>query len=82
MVLFGAGMRDGNRHDPHNLPIMLAGKAGGTIQSGRHIAYKKKTPLCNLYVDLLERVGAPVAHFGDSTEKLPGLDEKDYGGNA
>jgi hypothetical protein len=82
MVLFGAGMRDGNRHDPHNLPLVLAGKAGGTIQSGRHIAYKKNTPLCNLYVDLLERVGAPVEHFGDSTEKLPGLDDKEYGGNA
>jgi hypothetical protein len=82
MVLFGAGMRDGNRHDPHNLPIMLAGKAGGTIKTGRHIAYRKKTPLCNLYVDLLERAGAPVGHFGDSTEKLPGLDDADYAGNA
>ena len=81
MVLFGAGMRDGNRHDPHNLPLVLAGRAGGTIQTGRHVAYKKHTPLCNLYVDLLERVGAPVEHFGDSTEKLPGLDDASYAGN-
>ncbi len=73
MILFGAGMRDGNRHDPHNLPLVLAGRAGGAIEPGRHIAYPKQTPLCNLYVDLLDRMGAPVEHFGDSTGQLPGL---------
>jgi hypothetical protein len=82
MVLFGAGMRDGNSHNPHNLPLVLAGRAGGSLQTGRHIAYKKETPLCNLYVDLLGRLGAPVEHFGDSTEKLPGLDDAGYAGNA
>jgi hypothetical protein len=81
MILFGAGMRDGNRHDPHNLPLVLAGSGGGTIKPGRHLAFKKQTPLCNLYVDLLDRVGAPVEHFGDSTEKLPGLDDADYAGS-
>jgi hypothetical protein len=44
MVLFGSALRDGNRHDPHNLPIVLAGRAGGTLAPGRHLAYGKDTP--------------------------------------
>jgi hypothetical protein len=71
MVLFGCGMSDGNRHDPNNLPIILAGKGGGTISPGRHIASEKNTPLCNLYVSLLERIGSPVGSFGDSNAALP-----------
>lgn len=71
MVLFGSSMSDGNRHDPANLPILLAGKAGGSIRPGRHIASKKGTPLCNLYVSMLERMGTPVEKFGDSTEAMP-----------
>ncbi|HVR72888.1 MAG TPA: DUF1552 domain-containing protein [Planctomycetota bacterium] len=74
MVLFGAGLRDGNAHDPHNLPILLAGRAGGTLQTGRHLVYPKKTPLCNLYSSMLRRMGTPVDRFGDSTGDLPDLD--------
>lgn len=70
MVLFGSSMSDGNRHDPSNLPILLAGRAGGTIRSGRHLASPKGTPLCNLYVSMLERMGTPVETFGDSTEPM------------
>jgi hypothetical protein len=70
MILFGSSMSDGNRHDPANLPIILAGQAGGKIAAGRHIACPKNTPLCNLYVSMLERMGAPVERFGDSTGKL------------
>jgi len=81
MVLFGAGMRDGNSHNPRNLPLVLAGRAGGSLKPGRHVAYKKGTPLCNLYVDMLARVGAPVQHIGDSTERLPGLGDADYAGD-
>jgi hypothetical protein len=66
MVLFGSSMSDGNRHDPSNLPILLAGRGGGDIQSGRHIASPKGTPLCNLYVSMLERMGTPTESFGDS----------------
>jgi hypothetical protein len=70
MVLFGSSMSDGNRHDPSNLPILLAGGGGGAIQSGRHVACPKKTPLCNLYVSMLERMGTPVDAFGDSSGAL------------
>jgi hypothetical protein len=80
MVLFGSALRDGNSHNPHNLPTVLAGRAGGTLSPGRHIVYGKDTPLCNLYVSLLERMGVPVPRFADSTGPLPGLDNPDYQG--
>ncbi len=67
MILFGSSFSDGNRHDPNNVPVILAGKAGNKIKSGRHIKTGKKTPLCNLYVSMLDRMGTPVESFGDST---------------
>jgi hypothetical protein len=70
MILFGSSMSDGNRHDPNNLPIVLAGRAGGRIDTGRHIACPKNTPLCNLYVSMLEQMGIPVHSFGDSSGPL------------
>jgi hypothetical protein len=70
MILFGSSFSDGNRHDPSNLPIVLAGRAGGRINTGRYIACPKKTPLCNLYVSMLDQMGTPVEAFGDSTEAL------------
>ncbi|MBL8237122.1 MAG: DUF1552 domain-containing protein [Bryobacterales bacterium] len=73
MVLFGAGIRDGNKHDPHNLPLVLAGKAGGRLASGQHLSYEKDTPLSNLYVSMLDAFGTPVERFADSTGPLPGV---------
>jgi len=70
MIQFGSSFSDGNRHDPNNLPIILAGRAGGKINSGRYIPCKKDTPLCNLYVSMLDHMGTPVESFGDSTEAL------------
>lgn len=80
MILFGAGMRDGNAHSPRNLPIILAGKAGGSLATGRHLAYEKNTPLCNLYVGMLNRMGAPVERFADSTGELKGLSDPSFSG--
>ena len=73
MVMCGSSLSDGNRHDPNNLPILLGGRGGGTLQTGRHIASPKNTPLCNLYVSMLERMGTPVRSFGDSNGPLAGL---------
>ncbi len=70
MILSGSSISDGNSHQPDNLPILVAGRAGGTITPGRHLAYAKGTPLCNLYAAMLERMGTPVASFGDSTGPL------------
>ncbi len=73
MILFAGGMKDGNAHDPHNLPIVLAGKAGGTLSTGRHVVSAQNTPLCSLYLGMLNRAGVPTVHFGDSSEELKGL---------
>lgn len=70
MVLLGSSLSDGNRHDPANLPILLAGRGGGTILSGRHVASPKGTPLCNVYTAMLERMGAATPGFGDSKEAM------------
>jgi Protein of unknown function (DUF1552) len=73
MVMCGSSLSDGNRHDPNNLPILLGGKGGGRIAAGRHLAFPRNTPLCNLYVSLLDCMGIQVPRFGDSTEPLRGL---------
>lgn len=80
MILLGAGMRDGNAHSPKNLPIILAGRGGGTLATGRHLVYGKKTPLTNLYRSMLARVGAPVEKLADSTGELPGLADPNFKG--
>ena len=73
MILFGSGLRDGNRHSPHNLPLILGGTAGGRINTGQHLVYDKDTPLSNLYCSILDAFGAPVERFADSTGKLKGI---------
>ena len=73
MIVYGSGLSDGNRHNNENLPVLLAGQGGGTIVPGRHLRYREETPMCNLYVSMLERVGVDVPYLGDSTGMLPGL---------
>ena len=70
MVVYGSGLSDGNRHSHHDLPIVLAGKAGGTIQTGRHIKLENETPLNNLFLSMLDRMEAGVKAIGDSTGRL------------
>jgi hypothetical protein len=69
LLVFGSSISDGNRHDPANLPILLGGRGGG-VESGRHLASPKKTPLCNLYLSILQRMGVKDASFGDSNAPL------------
>jgi hypothetical protein len=73
MVLFGSGLRDGDRHDPHNAPILLGGRGGGRIATGQHLVYTPDTQLSNLYVSMLDAFGTPVERFADSTGPLPGV---------
>ncbi len=75
MVLYGSGMSNGNRHARENLPILLAGRGGGTLRTGRHVDFnwKRQTPLANLYVEMLHRMNLKVDKFGDSTGGLPSL---------
>jgi hypothetical protein len=74
MIVLGSGLGDGNRHRHEDLPIVLAGKGGGTIPTGRHLRVPDKTPFNNLFLSMLHRVGANVAEFGDSTGELKQID--------
>jgi hypothetical protein len=73
MVLFSSALSDGNSHNPHKLPLVLGGRAGGRIDSGQHLVYGEDSPLANLYVSMLDAFGTPVERFADSTGKLTGL---------
>jgi hypothetical protein len=70
LVLYGSGMSDGNSHNHDPLPIVLAGRAGGTLQGNRHIRQKDLTPMSNLLLAILDKMGCPAGHFGDSTAAL------------
>jgi hypothetical protein len=73
MVLFGSGMRDGNIHDSHDLPIVLGGRGGGRIDTGQHLVFSKDSPLSNLFVAMLDAFGAKVERFADSTGPARGV---------
>jgi Protein of unknown function (DUF1552) len=73
MILFGSALSDGNQHNPHKLPLVLAGSGGGRIETGQHLVCGEDSPLANLYVSMLDVFGTPVERFADSTGPLPGL---------
>ncbi len=73
MIVYGSAISDGNRHNNENLPVLLAGGGAGTITTGRHVRYGTETPLTNLFLSMLDRVGAPTDSLGDSTGRLPNL---------
>jgi len=66
MLLYGSGISDSNVHLHDNLPLVLAGGAGGRLKSGRHLVYPKDTPVTNLFVTMLDTLGMPVESIGDS----------------
>jgi len=70
VLLYGSGLANGNIHQHDNLPLVLAGGAGGQIKGGRHIRYKDGTPMANLHLTVLEKLGLPIEQFGDSNGKL------------
>ncbi len=70
MIVYGSGISDGDRHDHSDLPVLLAGRGGGTLSPGRHIRCPRGAPLSNLYLAMLDRLGVPAKSFGDGTERL------------
>jgi hypothetical protein len=74
MVLYGSGNGDGALHNHDELPVVLAGKSGGAITTGRHLRYARNTPICNLYLEMMDRMGVVCDSFGDSTGRLRNLD--------
>ncbi len=75
MIVYGSGLADGNKHEHLNLPVLIAGGACGTIQTGRHLNLETKTPINNLFVSMLDRMGVPGETLGDSTGPLRELSE-------
>jgi hypothetical protein len=69
LYLYGSGMGDPNVHSHVNLPILLAGGAAG-VKGARHIKYAEPTPLANLHLTLLDKVGVRLDTFADSTGKI------------
>lgn len=73
MVAFGSPIRDGNSHNPRNVPIVVAGKAGGKLRTGRHMVFDDGTPLCSLWLSMLDLAGAPSSSLADATRPLRGV---------
>jgi hypothetical protein len=70
MIFFSSDLRDGNRHSPRNLPVLLAGKGGGKIKSGQNLIFPKDSPLANVYLTMLHSLQIDTASFGDSTAPI------------
>jgi len=73
MIVYGCGNSDGNRHTHANLPVVVAGNGGGVLNPGRRVE-ANATPMCNLYLNMLDAMGTPaLERFGDSTGRLTGV---------
>ncbi|MEC8560244.1 MAG: DUF1552 domain-containing protein [Planctomycetota bacterium] len=70
MLLFGSAIADGNRHNHDDLPVILAGGGRGTLSPGRLVRHDPGTPMCNLFVSMLQRMGVDADSFGDSNGAL------------
>jgi hypothetical protein len=75
VILFGGGLSNSDRHTHGPLPTVVVGGGGGTITGGRHLVYPEGTPLTNLHVTLLDKVGVAVDRLGDSTGTIAELSE-------
>jgi hypothetical protein len=75
MIVYGAGLSDGNRHTHEDLPTLILGTGGNFLKTGRRVVYRRETPMANMFLTMMDRMGVPhVEHFGDSTGRLQGLD--------
>ena len=70
VMMYGTGMGDCNAHDPRSIPLVLAGGRSAQLKGGRHIKYAKETPLANLHLTLLDKLGVHLDKMGDSTGRL------------
>ncbi len=70
IIMYGSAMSDGNEHLLQNLPGLLLGGGTGQLQGGRHLQYASDTPISNLYLTLMDKLGLQADRFGDSTGKV------------
>jgi len=75
IIVYGSGLSDGNRHLHHNLPCLVAGGGNGRLKPGRHVRYAPETPMTNLYLALLDRMGVKMETLGDSRGELEHLSD-------
>lgn len=75
MFVYGSGISDGNIHFHLDLPMLVVGGGAGQLKGGRHLRYKNDTPLSNLYVSVLDKLGVQTEQFGDSTGRLEYLSD-------
>ena len=75
MILYGSGLADGNSHQHDHLPTMLVGGACAQIRAGRFVQTAPQTPITNLYISMLARMGVEIENLGDSTGRLSELGE-------
>jgi hypothetical protein len=75
MLLYGSAISDSNVHMHDNLPLVLVGGADGRIEGGRHLVYRKGTPVTNLFLNMLDKLGVPADSIGDSTGRLEHLSD-------
>jgi len=73
MIVYGGGIADGNRHNHDDLPLLLAGHGNGTLKQGRVIEAPKGTPMTNLYLSMLDRMGVKGARLGDANGELSSI---------
>ncbi|HWA09668.1 MAG TPA: DUF1552 domain-containing protein [Opitutaceae bacterium] len=73
LIMYGSGMGNPNVHDHINLPVLVAGGAAGGMKGNRHIRYDNPTPLANLHLTLLDKVGVRIDSFADSSRKMDEL---------
>ena len=73
IYMYGSGIGNPSLHDHENLPVLVAGGAGCGMTGGQHIRYAEQTPLANLHLTLLDRVGVRLDSFGDSTAQIANL---------
>ena len=72
MIVYGSGLSDGNKHTHDDLPVLITGRAGN-LRLGRHVIYDKGTPMTNLFLTVLDRMGVPAERLGDSTGAIEHL---------
>jgi hypothetical protein len=73
MIVYGSALGDGDRHNHDELPCVLAGRGGGTLTPGQHVKLDRPTPMTNLFIAMLDRMGVKAQRVGDSTGVLEGI---------
>lgn len=73
LIVYGSAISDGNRHNHDDLPVLLCGRGGGAVRTGRHLVYPRNTPMNNLFLSMLDIARVPCHSLGDSTGRLTKL---------